>query len=41
MVELIRILEGENEEEPEFRITEDGDFRMTEALIFGDLRIIE
>ena len=41
MVELIRILEGENEEEPQFRITEDGDFRMTEALIFGDLRIIE
>jgi hypothetical protein len=41
MVELIRILEGENEEEPQFRITEDGDFRITEALIFGDPRIIE
>ena len=41
MVELIRILEGENEEEAEYRITEDDEIRMTEALIFGDLRIIE
>jgi hypothetical protein len=44
MVELIRILEGENEaseEEPEYRITENDEIRMTEALIFGDLRIIE
>lgn len=41
MVELIRILEGENEEEPEFRITEAGDFRITEELIFANYRIIE
>lgn len=41
MVELIRILEGENEETPEFRITEDGDFRITEELIFANYRIIE
>jgi hypothetical protein len=41
MVELIRILEGENEEEPQYRITEADEIRMTEALIFGDLRIIE
>jgi hypothetical protein len=41
MVELIRILEGENEEIVEYRITEDDEIRMTEALIFGDLRIIE
>ena len=41
LVELIRILEGENEEEPEFRITEADEIRITEALIFGDPRIIE
>ena len=41
MVELIRILEGENEEEPEYRITEADEIRITEALIFGDPRIIE
>ena len=41
MVELIRILEGENEEMVEYRITEADEIRMTEALIFGDLRIIE
>jgi len=41
MVELIRILEGENEEEPQFRITEADEIRITEALIFGDPRIIE
>jgi hypothetical protein len=41
MVELIRILEGENEEEPQFRITEAGDFRITEELIFANYRIIE
>ena len=41
MVELIRILEGENEEAPEYRITEADEIRITEALIFGDPRIIE
>ena len=41
MVELIRILEGENEEEAEYRITEADEIRITEALIFGDPRIIE
>ena len=41
MVELIRILEGENEETPEYRITEADEIRITEALIFGDSRIIE
>jgi hypothetical protein len=41
MVELIRILEGENEEEPQYRITEAGDFRITEELIFANYRIIE
>lgn len=44
MVELIRILEGENEaseEEPEYRITEADEIRITEALIFPDARIIE
>ena len=41
LVELIRILEGENEEEPEYRITEADEIRITEALIFGDPRIIE
>lgn len=41
LCELIRILEGENEEEPEYRITEADEIRITEALIFGDPRIIE
>ena len=41
MVELIRILEGENEEEPEYRITEADEIRITEGLIFNDSRIIE
>ena len=41
MVELIRILEGENEEIVEYRITEADEIRITEALIFGDPRIIE
>jgi len=41
LVELIRILEGENEETPEYRITENDEIRITEALIFPDFRIIE
>ena len=41
LVELIRILEGENEEEPEYRITEADEIRITEGLIFNDSRIIE
>jgi hypothetical protein len=41
MVELIRILEGENEEIVEYRITEAVEIRITEELIFGDPRIIE
>ena len=41
LVELIRILEGENEETPEFRITEADEIRITEGLIFNDSRIIE
>jgi hypothetical protein len=41
LVELIRILKGENEETPEYRITEADEIRITEALIFPDFRIIE
>jgi len=41
LVELIRILEGENEETPEYRITENDEIRITESLIFPDFRIIE
>ena len=41
LVELIRILEGENEETPEFRITENDEKRITEELIFANARIIE